>query len=72
MAAKQLAAIGDQSLIDAQRRANSIDGRPRDDGIIFGEHDAIGKYTTHFRVLVRKSVTPDQPGTAFNVRNSLA
>ncbi len=62
VAAKQLATIGDQSLIDAQHRANSIDGRPRDDGIIFGEHAAIGKYTTHFRVLVRNSVPPEQPG----------
>lgn len=62
VAAKQLAAIGDQSLIDAQHRANSIDGRPRDDGIIFGEHAAIGKYTTHFRVLIRNSVPPKQPG----------
>ncbi len=62
VSAKQLAAIGDQSLIDAQHRANSIDGRPRDDGIIFGEHAAIGKYTTHFRVLVRNSVPPEQPG----------
>lgn len=62
VAAKQLTAIGDQSLLDAQRRANSIDGRLRDDGIIFGEHAAIGKFTSHFRVHVRKNVTPDQPG----------
>ncbi len=62
VAAKQLVAIGDQSLIDAQRRANSVDGRPRDDGIIFGEQAAIGKYTTHFRVLIRNSVPPEQPG----------
>ncbi|MEZ6055402.1 MAG: hypothetical protein R3C01_01735 [Planctomycetaceae bacterium] len=62
VAARQLAAIGDQSVIDAQRRANSINGRPRDDGIIFGEHPAIGKFATLFRVLVRNSVSPDQPG----------
>lgn len=62
VAAKQLAAIGDQSLLDAQRRANSIDGRLRDDGIIFGEHATIGNYTTHFRLLVRKNVPPEHPG----------
>lgn len=62
VAAKQLAAIGDQSLLDAQRRANAIDGRLRDDGIIFGEHTTIGKFTTHFRVLVRNNVPPEQPG----------
>ncbi len=58
VAAKQLAAIGDQSLIDTQRRANAIAGRPRDDGIIFGEHAAIGKYTSHFRVLYQVGPAP--------------
>lgn len=62
LAAKQLAAIGDQSLLDSQRRANSIDGRLQDDGIIFGEHAAIGKYTTHFRVLLQKDVPSEQAG----------
>ncbi|MFO1043009.1 MAG: protein kinase [Planctomycetaceae bacterium] len=59
VAAKQLAAIGDQSLLDAQRRANSIEGRLRDDGIIFGDHPAIGRFTTHFRVLMQTSAPPD-------------
>jgi len=60
VAAKQLAAIGDQSLLDAQRRANSIGGTLRDNGIIFADHPAIGRFTTHFRVLIRTSVPPDR------------
>ncbi|MCA8987876.1 MAG: serine/threonine protein kinase [Planctomycetaceae bacterium] len=58
VAGKQLAAIGDQSLLDAQRRVNSIEGRLHDDGIIFGEHAAIGRYTTEFRLLTQMDPAP--------------